>query len=73
MANLFPNTSCEFYYDGITVTSIINVTYRDVTVEGNVGMSQIKVATNCISRIFHTLKIDRMTPSCKAVVGSILK
>jgi len=68
MANLFPNTSCEFYYDGITVTSIINVIYRDVTVESNVGMSQIKVATNYISRFFHILKIDRMTPFCKAVV-----
>jgi len=31
--NLILNTSCEFYYDDVTVTSYINIKYGDVAVE----------------------------------------
>jgi len=27
------STSCEFYYDDVTVTSFINIKYNDVAVE----------------------------------------
>ena len=31
--NLFLSKSCEFYYDDVTVTSVMNITYSDVNVE----------------------------------------
>jgi len=33
VGNLFLSKCCEFYYDDVTVTSIMNITYCDVTVE----------------------------------------
>ena len=33
MENLFTNTVCESHYDDVTVTSVINIKYGDVTVE----------------------------------------
>jgi len=31
--NLFLSKTCEFYDDDVTVTSVTNITYSDVTVE----------------------------------------
>jgi len=33
VGNLILNTSSEFYYDDVTVTSFINIKYDDVAVE----------------------------------------
>ena len=33
VGNLILSTSCEFYYDDVTVTSFINIKYGDVAVE----------------------------------------
>ena len=33
VGNLILCTSCEFYYDDITVTSFINIKYCDVAIE----------------------------------------
>jgi len=33
VGNLILSSSCEFYYDDITVTSFINITYGDVATE----------------------------------------
>jgi len=33
VGNLILSTSCEFYYDHITVTSFINIKYDDVAVK----------------------------------------
>ena len=33
IGNLFPSKTCELYYDDVTVTSVINIKYGDVTVE----------------------------------------
>jgi len=33
VGNLFFCKCCEFYYDDVTVTSVMNITYGDVTVE----------------------------------------
>ena len=32
LGNLILSTSCEFYYDNVTVTLFINIKYGDVTV-----------------------------------------
>jgi len=31
VGNLILSTSCEFYYDNVTVTLFINIKYNDVT------------------------------------------
>jgi len=33
VGNLIVSTSCDFYYDDVTVTSFINIKQRDVAVE----------------------------------------
>ena len=33
VGNLFLSKCCEFYYDDVTVTSVMNITYGDITFE----------------------------------------